>query len=103
MEDGYNASKKIMINDKPPFGLFCYSDYIAIGALHALRNSKYKIPEEISIVGHDNIEIINYLDIPITTINQPQYKMGVESTKILLKIIRSKEFNTDFHSPPNRH
>lgn len=55
------------------------------------RAWSYKIPDEISIVGYDNIENDQYLDYPLTTIAQADYQIGSQGMKMLMEIITSKE------------
>ena len=67
---------------RPPFGVFCSSDIVAIGALSAARASGYRIPDEVSIVGYDNIANDQYLDYPLTTIAQADYQIGSYGMKM---------------------
>ena len=67
---------RILRVQRPPLVSFAHLDIVAIGALSAARDSGYKIPEEISIVGYDNIANDQYLDYPLTTIAQADYQIG---------------------------
>ena len=91
LKDGRRALEQILKSYRPPIGLFCSSDIVAIGALSAARAWRYKIPDEISIVGYDNIEHDQYLDYPLTTIAQADYQIGSQGMKLLMEIITSKE------------
>lgn len=91
LKDGRRALERILKSYRPPIGLFCSSDIVAIGALSAARAWSYKIPDEISIVGYDNIENDQYLDYPLTTIAQADYQIGSQGMKMLMEIITSKE------------
>lgn len=90
-EDGHRRLEKILRTYRPPLGVFCSSDIVAIGALSMARSGGYKIPEEISIVGYDNIENDRYLDYPLTTIAQADYQIGSHGMKTLLEILSVKE------------
>ncbi|MDY5510749.1 LacI family DNA-binding transcriptional regulator [Dysosmobacter sp.] len=90
-KDGHRSLERILKTYRPPFGVFCSSDIVAIGALSAARSCGYKIPEEISIVGYDDIENDQYLDYPLTTIAQADYQIGSHGMKMLVEIISSKE------------
>ncbi len=89
-KDGHDSMREILKRNKPPFGVFCSSDIVAIGALDMARGSGYKIPEDISIVGYDDIENDQYLDYPLTTIAQADYQIGSHGMKVLLDILDSK-------------
>lgn len=90
-KDGRRALEQIVKLYRPPFGVFCSSDIVAIGVLSAARNWGYKIPDEISIVGYDNSEIDQYLDYPLTTISQADYQIGSHGMKLLMETITAKE------------
>ena len=66
-----------------PTAIFAASDPIAIGALRALQDNGYKVPDDISIIGFDNIETVNFTNPPLTTVHSPSFDMGVLGAKIL--------------------
>lgn len=69
-----------------PDAIFCSNDTQAIGAYHALSKLGMRIPEDIAIMGYDNIKFTKYLDL--TTIDQKMYSVGVSATRRLAEIIR---------------
>ncbi len=69
-----------------PDAIFCSNDTQAIGAYHALSKLGMRIPEDIGIMGYDNIKFTKYLDL--TTIDQKMYSVGVMGTKRLAEIIK---------------
>lgn len=69
-----------------PDAIFCSNDTQAIGAYHALSKLGMRIPEDIGIMGYDNIKFTKYLDL--TTIDQKMYSVGVKGTKRLAEIIK---------------
>jgi LacI family transcriptional regulator len=87
MEHGYKTLNLILNEAVPPFGVFCSSDLIAIGAMRAVKEKKLKIPEDISIVGNDDIEIASYLDILLTTVKHSSYAVGVLGVEHIVKLI----------------
>ena len=68
-------------------GIFATNDWMAIGALSALREREIKIPEEVKIVGFDNMSISEITSPSITTIHQDSEKLGEYATEILMGII----------------
>lgn len=68
---------ELIKNKKLPSAIFAASDPIAIGAMRALKQYDIKIPEDISIIGFDNIETTNYTDPPLTTVFAPTFDMGL--------------------------
>ena len=67
--------------------IFASNDLMAIGAMQALREAGYKIPEQISVMGFDGIEVGKYLSPPLTTVQQPVYRLGKEVARVLLEQI----------------
>jgi DNA-binding LacI/PurR family transcriptional regulator len=78
-------SKKIDLS-----AIFASTDVIAIAAVKALSGLGYKIPEDISIIGFDGLEITKYTNPTLTTVIQPRYEMGKEAMQLLLKIINGQ-------------
>lgn len=92
-EWGYEATMDLLNKDKKFTALFCANDLIAIGAIKALKEKNIKIPQEISIVGFDDIYMARLIDPELTTIKQPNYEMGYKSVEILINILEDKKEN----------
>ena len=75
----------------PPSAIFAASDPIAIGAMRALKQYDIKIPEDISIIGFDNIETTNYTDPPLTTVFAPTFDMGFMAARQLFDAFKHNE------------
>ncbi|GAH69082.1 unnamed protein product, partial [marine sediment metagenome] len=88
-------------SDELPTAIFAANDLMAIGALKAFTQLKVRVPEEMSIMGFDNIPFSDCTYPPLTTIAQPTYLMGQKAVEILLKLIdkkkikKSVEFETE--------
>ena len=87
--DGHNITRQILENISTPFSLLCYSDYIAIGALQALNENNIKIPEDVALMGIDNIEYSAFTNPKLTTVALPTVQIGISCASLLLKIIKS--------------
>jgi DNA-binding LacI/PurR family transcriptional regulator len=74
----------------PPTAIFAYSDTQAIGAIEAARERGLIIPDDLSVIGFDNIEASEYLNI--TTIRQALHESGVRGSELLLQIIAKRPF-----------
>lgn len=86
-EAGYEAIYEYDRMGDFPEAIFCSNDTQAIGAYHALTKLGMKIPDDIGLVGYDNIKFTKYLDL--TTIDQKMYTVGVMGMKRLADIIRT--------------
>jgi LacI family transcriptional regulator len=89
-QDGYDGITEILKHEKID-AVFCASDEIAMGAINALRDKGIRVPEDVDIVGFDNIYSASIFYPKITTIAQPMYDMGSVGMRMLIKIINKKE------------
>lgn len=89
-EDGYKAMKKILELEDLPTAVFCASDLMAVGAMQAIRESHLTVPEDISLVGFDGIELGQNMHPRLTTIRQDSRKMGAIAASQLLQMIDNK-------------
>lgn len=78
-------------SDNLPTAIFAANDLMAIGALKAFAQLKVRVPEDISIIGFDNISFSDCTYPPLTTIAQPTYLMGQKAVEALLKVINKKK------------
>lgn len=90
IESGYKGVKNILKRTKID-GIFCGNDLIAIGVIKALKEMNIRVPEDVKIVGFDDIQISKYMDPPLTTIKQPIYEMGEEAVDMLIRIIKKED------------
>jgi len=84
-EAGFEAIYKYEKLGKFPDAIFCSNDTQAVGAIYALSKLGMKVPDDIAIMGNDNIKLSKYLEL--TTIDQKMYTIGVQATKRLAEII----------------
>jgi len=78
-------------SDELPTAIFAANDLMAIGALKAFTQLKVRVPEEVSIMGFDNIPFSDCTYPPLTTIAQPTYLMGQKAVETLVKLINKKK------------
>lgn len=91
-EDGYKITKLLLKKFKGKFdSIFAASDLMAIGCLRALKEENIKIPEEIAIIGFDNIENSDILYKALTTINTPILTLGSLAAEKLITLIEKKD------------
>jgi len=88
---GYDLMLKLMSIDNPPTAVFAANDEMAIGAIKAIQSQGLKVPEDIAIVGFDNIEMSVIFSPSLTTIGQPMHKIGEKAMNLLLDLIRGKK------------
>lgn len=71
--------------------IFASNDLMAYGAYKAIRSYGYKIPDDISVVGFDDIQLSQILEPQLTTIRQPAYDMGLAAARMLIKLVEGKK------------
>ncbi|MBN2279146.1 MAG: LacI family DNA-binding transcriptional regulator [Candidatus Marinimicrobia bacterium] len=74
-----------------PTAIVCFNDQQALAVMTSLNQLKIKIPEQISIIGNDDIFYAKYFPIPLTTIKAPQHEIGRKAAEILIKNIESNK------------
>ena len=84
---GYPFAKQLLDRKQPFTALFAYNDISAIGAICAFQESGIRVPEDISVVGFDDIQTAAYMTPPLTTVRQPLKKMGEIAARTLLEQI----------------
>jgi DNA-binding LacI/PurR family transcriptional regulator len=84
---------------QPPTAVFCYNDMSALGAMRQIRQQGLRIPDDISLVGFDDLYISQYLDPPLTTVRQPMRHMGRMAMETLLKIFGGADSGHDIRVP----
>jgi LacI family transcriptional regulator len=68
---------------------FCFNDLVAVGALQACAELGRRVPEEIAVIGYDNIPLAALVTPPLTTCHAPRYELGSEAVRLLLRQIRN--------------
>lgn len=86
---GYTASKTLL--QENPDAIFIANDTMALGALRALRELKIRVPEDIAIVGFDDIPNASSSTVPLTTVRQPTQEMGKSAVLSLLELINNPD------------
>jgi LacI family transcriptional regulator len=86
-EFGMYGMRECLLRDRDFSALFAATDELAIGAVRVLRDEGLRVPEDISVVGFDDIEITDYLIPRLTTIRQPLDDIGEQTALTLHKLI----------------
>ncbi|MDX2162040.1 MAG: LacI family DNA-binding transcriptional regulator [bacterium] len=86
---GYDAARALMQLDTPPTAIFALTDVTAVGVMHAVTELGYRIPDDLSVVGYDDIPIASYTMPPLTTVAQPIVEMGRTAAEMLLRHIEN--------------
>ncbi|MGC9293458.1 MAG: LacI family DNA-binding transcriptional regulator [Acidobacteriaceae bacterium] len=93
-ELGYPAIQQLLHQRRQFTALLCFNDIAAIGAIRALRDADVRVPEDISVMGFDDVKSAAYHNPSLTTIRQPMHDMGETAARILLERIRGAQTAT---------
>ena len=90
-EEGLIAAEKLLRRGKGFSALVAFNDISALGAMTALREAGHKVPEEVSVMGFDDIEYASIAYPPLTTVRQPLHEMGASAAELLLRKLTNDE------------
>lgn len=89
-ETGAEALSQLISLPQPPSAIFCHSDIVAIGAIHQAKKEGIKVPNDLSIIGFDDIALAQYADPPLTTVAQPRYDIGRQAVLMLFDLLQGR-------------
>lgn len=90
LKAGHDGAAAMLELPDRPTALFCENDEMAIGALKRIKQQGLRVPEDISLVGFDDIPFAAYCDPPLTTISQPAETFGQKAVEMLIALIEKK-------------
>ena len=101
IEDGYQAARKLLTLPARPTAIIALNDLLSIGVLRAAADLEYRIPQDLSVVGFDDIPMANYLVPRLTTVTKDAVELGVKSFSMLLARIQNPDLpNQVFQHTP---
>lgn len=100
IEDGYQAAIKLLELTSRPTAIIAINDVLAMGALRAAWDLELRVPNDLSLVGYDNIPMANYLVPRLTTVTKDAHMLGKKAFEMLLMRMQNPELpRQKFHSP----
>ncbi len=90
-ETGFNIIRKMIREKSYPRAIFAENDLLALGALQGAKEEGLSVPEDLAIVGFDDIPMASFPEVSLTTVCQPKYRMGRLAVEILLEAIEGGE------------
>ena len=89
-EGGYDSMKELLDEGKVPHAAFVTGDEAAIGAINAICDAGYRVPEDISVAGFNDVKIAKMYRPKLTTVHQPLYDMGAVAIRMVIKMINKE-------------
>ncbi|MNH23574.1 HTH-type transcriptional repressor PurR [compost metagenome] len=94
-QSGYDAMQRILALTPRPTAVFAFDDPMAIGAICAAWEAGVKVPDDISMIGYDDVEMARFSSPPLTTIRHPKAELGLLAVQQLVSRIRNKELEVE--------
>jgi len=94
IEDGTKAALQMLNEGCQATAVQAVSDLVAIGCANALLSQGLKIPEDISLVGFGNILTAEHFQVPLTTVRQPKFRLGIAAVEMMMGLIRGEKAQT---------
>jgi len=94
MADGYRCARELFETREErdrPTAVTCYNDLVAMGVCRALADLGIRCPEDVSVIGYDDISFCESFSVPLTSVRVPKFEMGQIAAQLLVRHIESKE------------
>ena len=95
LQSGQAATARLLERSAPFTAIFAHSDLIALGAIRHLRVSGLRVPEDVSVIGYDDLPIAAFVDPPLTTVHQPMREVGELAASLVLDGVVAGELDAD--------
>jgi DNA-binding LacI/PurR family transcriptional regulator len=93
-QTGRKAMEELLKQPQPPTAVFTASDVVAMGTMSAVQSAGLKIPDDIAVVGFDDIFLAAHVEPPLTTIRVPAYGLGWTAAEVLISLIEGDEISS---------
>lgn len=100
-QSGYNLTKEILTMKDRPTAIFVSSNLMTFGAVKAIYEKELSIPKDISIIGYDNLEILNIVGLNISYVSAPAREIGIKSMKLLIERLKNSNKTKTIVLKPN--
>jgi LacI family repressor for deo operon, udp, cdd, tsx, nupC, and nupG len=88
LEAGHQAAQRLLELPDPPTAIFGAADLLAIGAMRSIEERGRRVPEDVAVVGYNNIDLAALVKPALTTVAAPSYDMGVAAMSMLLDLLQ---------------
>lgn len=92
-DSGFVAMQELLTLSPRPTAVFVASDVVALGAMLAIKQAGLRIPDDIAVVGFDDIPLAEYYDPPLTTVRLPAFELGWQAAERLVRLIKKEELD----------
>ena len=93
-ESGYTGGKSLLALKHPPTAIFASSDQMALGVYEAVRQGGLRVPDDVSVVGFDDLPEVRWSSPPLTTVRQPLAEMGLLAARTVLRLAQGEKIES---------
>ena len=97
--DGYKKTLHLVKSNPEITAIFASADIVAIGAIQAIRQMNLRVPEDIAVIGFDDLFFASFSEVPLSSIAQPKYEIGVRAAQKMLDLLDDKEVESEILEP----
>jgi DNA-binding LacI/PurR family transcriptional regulator len=90
-DEGYPAARDMLARPQRPTAIFAGNDVVALGVYQAAREQHLRVPDDLSVVGFDDVPVASWVDPPLTTVHQPLTEMAAAATELALALGRGEQ------------
>lgn len=90
-EHGFKAARELIMCSPEITAIFCYNDLIAMGAIKGCQDMGLRVPQDVAIVGFDNILFAQLIDPPLTSVHVDKYEIGKKAAMLLMEMLKDPE------------
>ena len=101
-QEGCRAANQLIESGRLPTAIFAAGDLFAVGAMKALRDAQIRIPEDVAIVGYNNVDLANYTTPTLTSVSTPIHELGRKSARLLLDLVSGRPIPQKQMTLPSR-
>lgn len=87
MEGGFGCAKQLLQLEEKPSAIFAANDEMAVGVIQAVQEQGLRVPQDVAVVGFDNVQISRVVQPNLTTIDQPIFQIGVQAMELLMSCL----------------
>lgn len=87
IEGGFACAKQLLALEEKPSAIFAANDEMAVGVIQAVQEQGLRVPQDVAVVGFDNVQVSKVVQPNLTTIDQPIFQLGVKSMELLMSCL----------------
>lgn len=94
LEDGYRVGLEYFRDRSAadrPTAVTCYNDLVALGLIRALKQLGLSVPDDVSVIGFDDLAMLPYMEVPLTTVHVPMVRIGERATEMLIRRVEARK------------